>query len=177
MGTIHFLAVYVKPGFHLACDKSRLVVFPRPLRLKVFSSFSMWEHERDILWELQKGHDPHQNVCRMAWVCQDVRTIALEPQWLPDSCTLSQWLKREGQDGDDQVLTPQERLCIMERVADALQFLHKRGISHNKVEASNVLIGKDVKQDVLLMDFSGACRSSEKQPPGFSVGDEVGDVF
>ncbi len=140
----------------------------------MFSCSRVWEHEKDILWELQKGSEPHQNICRMAWVCQQTRTIALKPLWLPDSCTLRQWLELEDQVQGHQVPTPQDRLCIMERVADALVFLHKRGISHNQICSSNILLGKDVTQDVLLVDFSGADRFSKQQSPG--SGGEVGSV-
>lgn len=117
------------------------------------------KREKDILLELQKGNEFHPNICRMAWVCQDKLTIALEPLWWPGSCSLRQRLM------DHSVLTIQERHGIMEKVADALRFLHKREISHNDIHSSKIVLGQDLKQDVLLVDFSQACRFSKKPSP------------
>lgn len=122
----------------------------------------MWKREKDILWALKKAlaDKSHPNVCRLAWVCEVKRTIALEPL-MPSPSPLSKWMSRnEGLEEHSRVLTNQQRLGIVEKVADALRFLHKRNFSHNDIQPSNIVLGPCPKDDVLLVDFGLACNFS-----------------
>lgn len=123
----------------------------------------MWKREVNILWALKKENKTHANVCRLEWVCRDKLTIALAPVF-DSSCSLSQCI-RGGE--THHVLTNHRRFRIVEKVADALRFLHKRGFSHNDVQPSNVVLGPHPEDDVLLVDFGQAFRFS---------GDEEGQV-
>lgn len=114
----------------------------------------------DILWDLGKKGRPHANLSNLVWVCKDELTLALEPL-LPKSCSLRQWMDNSE---DFHQLTNSQRLGIAEKIADALHFLHANGFCHNDVRPTNIVLGADPKNDVLLVDFGRACRFSNQQP-------------
>ncbi|CAN0055339.1 unnamed protein product, partial [Hapterophycus canaliculatus] len=53
---------------------------------------------------------------------------------------------------------------IAEKVADALEFLHAHEFCHNNVRPTNIILGADPKNDVLLVDFGRGCHFSSQQP-------------
>lgn len=125
----------------------------------MFKDKAAWRREKDILWALANapGKD-HPNVCSLAWICPDKLTLALKP-FLPGSCSLSDCMQKSE---SHSVLTNHVRLGIAEKVADALRHLHKRKFCHNDVQPENIVLGRNPKEDVLLVDFGQACRFSKK---------------
>ena len=128
---------------------------------KVFEDEVIWRREKDILWALEKERKPHPNVCGLAWICREKLTIALKPL-LPGSCSLSQYMEDMRCIPGRPELKNYERLGIAEKVADALRHLHNREISHNDVQPSNIVLGRNPKDDVLLVDFGQACKFSKR---------------
>eukprot|EP00752_Nemacystus_decipiens_P012556 g11120.t1 len=127
--------------------------------LKVFMEKKPWVREKDILWALANAPGKsHPNICSLAWICREKLTLALKPLF-PGSCSLSECM-----DGNKShhVLTNDVRLGIAEKVADALRHLHKCELCHNDVQPSNIVLGQNPKENVLLVDFGQACRFSEK---------------
>lgn len=118
-----------------------------------------WRHEKDILWALKNAPGKsHPNICSLAWICKKMKTLALKPLF-PGSCSLSQCMDSNE---SHNALTNHVRLSIAEKVADALRHLHKRKLCHNDVQPSNIVLGRNPKEDVLLVDFGQACRFSRK---------------
>lgn len=125
----------------------------------MFTDNKSWRNEKDILWALANAPGrPHPNICSLAWICRDKLTLALKPL-VPGSRSLSQCMQSSE---SHHVLTNHVRLGIAEKVADALRHLHKREFCHNDVQPSNIVLGRNPKEDVLLVDFGQACRFSTK---------------
>lgn len=125
----------------------------------MFTDEASWRREKNILWELANAPGKsHPNICSLAWICPDKLTLALQPL-LPGSCSLSEYIHSNE---NHHELTNHVRLGIAEKVADALRHLHKRELCHNDVQPSNIVLGRNPKEDVLLVDFGQACRFSRK---------------
>lgn len=123
----------------------------------MFTDEVSWKNEKDILWALEKAPGrSHPNICSLAWVCREELTLALRPLF-PGSCSLSQCMHSNE---SHHALTNHVRLSIAEKVADALHHLHKRELCHNDVQPSNIVLGRNPKEDVLLVDFGQACKFS-----------------
>lgn len=114
----------------------------------------------DVLWNLKKTGRSHANLCNLSWICKERLTLALEPL-LVNSYSLRELMNdTEGL----HRLENSQRLGIVEKIADALQFLHRHQFCHNDVRPANIIVGADPKNDVLLADFGQACHFSNQQP-------------
>ncbi|CAM9185617.1 unnamed protein product, partial [Laminaria digitata] len=114
----------------------------------------MWTREKDVLWALKETGGSHRHICRLAWVCEQTLTLALKPLGL---CSLAQYMNHSQ---SNHLLTNHQRLSIVEKVADALQFLHGHKFCHNDVQPSNIVLGENLMDDVFLVDFGQACKLS-----------------
>lgn len=97
--------------------------------------------------------EEHDNICRLAGVCQDhPLAIGLRPV-LNGSDSLARYIGKT----DEHKLENDQLLAVLQQVADALRFLHERQIFHNDVQPSNIVLGS--AGEVLLVDFGQACSS------------------
>eukprot|EP00808_Paulinella_micropora_P010054 g6553.t1 len=65
---------------------------------------------------------------------------------------------------DGMVYSEQDTAVIVARLADALAYLHDKGITHRDVKPENVLsVARDDKTDVRLIDFGSAALQEDKE--------------